>query len=223
MTGKPSLANRAVKSFTTFGLAMALCLSAFMLVGNGQGTAAQLLREGNSYQSADDTSDRAAIVYRLLIQQYPKSIQAEQAQFYLGTYYQKKFYILEYRNRIEDWSSFNQAEDALWGYVAKYSSKGTKFYLADTYHTLAMIKLRRGGDTYRADAKMLLKKMSDAADKDPRVYMYKVVWTPRKDDITKGYCDTRALAAANLDAIDRIYFFNDIVFDLRNWCRNNCR
>src|ERR1044071_538944 len=72
----------------------------------GQGTAVQLLKEGTSYQSADDTSDRAAISYRLVIQKYPSSPEAEQAQYFLGTYYEKKFFLLEGKSKEQDWSSF---------------------------------------------------------------------------------------------------------------------
>lgn len=215
------LLTQTMRNFATFGFAIALSLSPLMLVATaGQGTAAQLLKEGSSYQSADDTSDRAAEAYRILIRQYPRSTQAEQAQFFLGTYYQKKFYMIEYKSNIQDWSSFNQAEDALYGYIKKYSSRGTKSYLADAYHMLAMIALRRG---YRDAAKSLLSKMSDAAGKDRMVYVYKVVWSPRRDDITKGYCQTRALAAANLNSINRFSNFDEVVKDLSNWCRSNCR
>src|SRR6266550_251124 len=55
-----------------------LITASFFVSIAGQGTAVQLLNEGSSYQSADDTSDRAAISYRLVIQRYPNSTQAEQ-------------------------------------------------------------------------------------------------------------------------------------------------
>ena len=104
------------KTLVTLAFGVLLWVSPLMLVTTaGQGTPAQLLKEGSSYQSSEDTGDRAAEVYRLLIQKYPTSIEAERAQFFLGTYYQKKFYILEYRSKSQDWSSFNQAEDALDG------------------------------------------------------------------------------------------------------------
>ena len=183
-------------------------------------SAAQLLKEASSYQSADDTSDRAAELYRTIISTYPNSVQAEQAQFFLGTYYQKKFYILEYKSKVEDWSSFNQAESALYGYVGKYGSRGSHSYLADAYHMLAIIALRRG---YRDAAQKLLQQMKAVAAKDPKVYMYKFVWSARSEDVTKGYCDTKALADANANSIGRYHSFNDAIEDMRNWCRNNCR
>ena len=76
-------------------------------------SAAQLLKQGSSYQAADDTSDRAADIYRQLIRLFPKSLEAEAAQFFLGTYYHRKFFILEQRNRTQDWESLNRAEEEL--------------------------------------------------------------------------------------------------------------
>lgn len=191
-----------------------------MLVAKGQGTAAQLLKEGSSYQSADDLSDRAAIAYRTVIQRYPRSPQAEQAQFYLGTYYQNKFFILEHQYKTQDWSSFNQAEDALHTYVEKYP-KGS--YLADAYYALAMISLRRGyNNKYRDDAMSWLNKMSGQRA-DGEVSMYKVVWSPHPDDIIKRTCEKNSLAAGETILINRNSTFENFTIALTEWCRNNCK
>jgi hypothetical protein len=218
MAGKQSSSNRA-RNLATLGLATALCLSAGMLVAKGQGSAAQLLKEGSSYQGADDTSDRAAIVYRIVIQKYPRSIQAEQAQFYLGTYYQNKFFIIEHKYGKQDWSAFNQAEDALKAYAASYP-KGT--YLADAYHSLALISLRRGySDSHQADAKAWLVKMSGQGT-DSKIYMYKVIWSPHSDDVVKRTCNKNALAAAETILINRNTTFDNFTTALKEWCKNNC-
>jgi hypothetical protein len=186
-------------------------------VGNCQGTAVQLLNEGIAYQNADDTNDRAAIAYRLVIQQYPRSLQAEQAQYFLGTYYEKKFFLLQ--GKLEDWSSFNEAEKALYGYVGKYKNTGTKSYLADSYFNLAIIALRRG---YRDSAGKFLALMRDSARKDSKVYVSKVV--PRRSDETiKKYCDTKSLAAATLNALNNSSSFEGTIKDLTGWCQTNCR
>ncbi|MGI9068405.1 MAG: tetratricopeptide repeat protein [Pyrinomonadaceae bacterium] len=208
-----------VKRFVMIICATALSISALSMKARSQ-NAAHLLKEGVSYQNADDTSDRAADLYRQLIRRYPTSAQAEQAQFFLGTYYQKKFFLLEGKSKVQDWSSFNQAEQALYGYVGAYTTKGTKSYLADSYHMLAVIALRRG---YPDTARTLLNKMIGVATKDRQVYINKVVWSARADDVIKGYCDTTALASASLDAIKSGKSFTEIVSTLNNWCRGHCR
>lgn len=216
MAGKPSSSNRSIRNLATFGLAMALCLSACMLVVRGQGTAAQLLKEGTSYQSADDTSDRAVDLYRQLIRKYPKSPQAESAQFFMGSYYQRKFFILEQRAKVQDWGFMNRAEEELYAYVWKYP-KGS--YLADAYHVLAVSAFRRG---YKATATSLWGKMKQAAEKDPKVYIFPLNWSYGTDDVIKGYCDTASLATASVKAMHDEWSFDKAMTALTNWGRKNC-
>jgi hypothetical protein len=179
----------------------------------------KLLNEANYYQSNDDTSDRAAELYRLIIVKYPNTVEAERAQFYLGTYYQKKFFILEHRDHVQDWSSFNQAEEALNTWLAKYS-KGRHTYLADSYFTLATIALRRGDPK---TARQMLDRMGGVASADPDVYIYKIVWSPRSDDEVKKTCKTSALAFEGTATINSYPNFDSFVTALRGWCLSNCR
>lgn len=214
----------STQSMKSFAL---VCLAALLIIlvtwdarSQRKSSAANLLSEATYYQSGDDTSDRAADSYRQLILRYPNSRQAEQAQFYLGTYYQNKFFILEHRFKTQDWSSFNQAEDALKAYVGKYP-RGS--YLADAYYALALISLRRGyNNKYRDDAISLLKKMSGQRA-DGQVYMYKVVWSPHSDDVLKRTCAKNSLAASALILINKNTTFENFSVALKEWCRNNCR
>lgn len=204
---------------------LGLIVTAFSVSIAGQGTPVQLLNEGSSYQSADDTSDRAAIAYRLVIQKYPSSIQAEQAQYFLGTYYEKKFFLIESKSKVTDWSSFDQADREFYSYVGKYKTKGTKSYLADSYFNLAMIALRRGyrNKDYRDTANRLLTQMSEVARQDGKVYVTKVVWSARSDDVVKKYCDTRSLASATSTAINSAASFDAAIRNLTAWSQSNCR
>ena len=183
-------------------------------------SAAQILKEATYYHGIDDTTDRAADRYRQLLLKFPNSSQAEEAQFYLGTYYEKKFFILESRNKVQDWTSFNQAEEALNGYIKKYQARGFRTYLADAYYNLAIISLRRG---YMDKAKGLMQQMKTDAGKDRTVYIYKVVWSPRTDDIIKSNCDTSKLASGTLDSIGNDSSFGRIIGRMRDWCWKNCR
>lgn len=182
-------------------------------------SAAKLLNEANYYQSNDDISDRAAELYRLVITKYPNTVEAERAQFYLGTYYQKKFFILDYRDHVQDWSSFNQAEEALNSWLAKYS-RGRHTYLADSYFALAIIALRRGDSK---TARLALERMGRVANSDPSVYIYKIVWSPRSEDEVKRTCRTRDLAFNTNVTINKYHDFESFVSGLRYWCLSECK
>lgn len=179
-------------------------------------SAAQLLKQGSSYQAADDTSDRAADLYRQLIRLFPKSVEAEAAQFFLATYYNRKFFILEQRNKVQDWESLNQAEQELYHYKGKYP-RG--YYLADAYHILSTIALRRG---YTDSAVSWLQRMKEAAPADQKIYIFRMTWSPSTDDVVQRYCDTKSLADASLDPINRKLAFDAVMTEVTNWARSNC-
>jgi len=182
------------------------------------GEAGQLLKQGTYYQSIDDISDRAADSYRLVILKYPDSFEAEQALFYLASYYQKKFFILEETSGVQDWSAFNEAEDALYKYIKKYTLKGRGSYLGDAYHTLAIIALKRGNIEL---AKQDLSKMSKTGARDPKVFIYKVVWSHDASAVNAD-CNTRALASGTLESVSSPLNFNQFISNLRTWCRSHC-
>lgn len=181
-----------------------------------QEAAKQILREGSRYQAVDDTSDRAAEAYQQLMRTHPKSAEAEAAQFFLGAYYSRKFYIIEKRNNVQDWGSMNRAEQELYTYIAKYPNG---FYLADAYHTLALSALRRG---YLENAQKLWQQMREVAAKDRKVYIYRVTWSTYSEDVIKGYCDTVGLADVSLYMLDKQLSFDQLVSGLTNWARGQC-
>ena len=180
-------------------------------------SAAQLLKQGSSYQAADDTSDRAADIYRQLIRLFPKSVEAEAAQFFLGTYYERKFFILEQRSKTHDWESLNRAEEELFKYKGKYP-KG--FYIADAFHVLATIAMRRG---YANSALSYLQAMKQAAAVDKKVYIFRMTWSPNTSDVVKRYCDTGPLADASLQLLNKKLAFDPAMTEVTNWARGNCK
>lgn len=183
----------------------------------GQGGPEQLLREGSRYQNVDDTSDRAAELYQQLIKGYPKSAEAEAAQYFVGGYYSKKFFIIEKRSNVQDWGSLNRAEQELYAYVGQYPNG---IYVADAYYTLALIALRRG---YQDNARKLWLRMRESAARDGKVYIFRVTWSPANNDLIQGYCDTVALSGVSLNLLDKHASFDQTVSELTNWARNNCR
>ena len=182
-----------------------------------QEAAQQILREGSRYQAIDDTSDRAAEADQQLMRTHPKSAEAEAAQFFLGAYYSRKFYIIEKRNNVQDWGSMNRAEQELYTYIAKYPNG---FYLADAYHTLALSALRRG---YWDNARKLWLQMREVAPKDRKVYIYRVTWSTYSEDVIKGYCDTVGLADVSLYMLDKRLSFDQLVSGITNWARGQCQ
>ncbi len=200
----------------TLGVTMLLMISLTEKV-MGQVGAQQSLREGSRYQAIDDTSDRAAELYQQVIRNYPKSAEAEAAQFFLGSYYSRKFFILEKRSNVQDWGSMNRSEQELYAYIGAYPN-GT--YLADAYHTLGLIALRRD---YRENARGLWMRMRDAAARDRKVYIFRVTWSPANDDVIKGYCDTYGLSDVSLGLLSKQASFNQTVSELTNWARNSCQ
>jgi tetratricopeptide (TPR) repeat protein len=218
--------NYSLRRFDSLNrkLFVVLCLVVTLLCplprfGTAMGTpvataSQQLLNQASYYYSVDDTSDRAADLYRQVVARYPTSPEAEQAQYYLGLYFHKKFYCLRIRNRIDDWSAFNSAEEALNGYIRR----GSKAYLADTYFTLALIYLQRGNS---AKASEYLSSMKNAAAKDPQVYVQSIVWTPNTKENINANCNTSELAAYSQTVIG--HSFGSLVNELRNWCGQNGR
>ena len=207
--------------FSLVILAVAACLVVSMTtssVGMSKGgvSAAQLLKQGSNYQAADDTSDRAADIYKQLLKKFPKAPEAESAQFFLGSYYERKFFILEQRSKVQDWESLNRAEEELYKYKGKYP-KGA--YLADAYHLLATIALRRG---YSSSAVNYLQAMKQAASADQKVYIFRMAWSPNTNDVVKRFCDTRSLADANLDFVNKRLPFDTVMNEVTNWVRNRC-
>jgi hypothetical protein len=209
-------AIHVVRHIITLNLTMLLMIS---LAGQvmGQGGPEQLLKEGSRYQAIDDTSDRAAELYQQLIRTHPKSAQAEAAQFFLGGYYSRKFFIIENRSNVQDWGSMNRAEQELYTYLGNYQNG---FYVADAYHTLALIALRRG---YWENAKKLWMQMREVAAKDRKVYIFRVTWSTYSEDVIKGYCDTAGLADVSLYMLDKQLSFDQLVSGLTNWARGQCR
>ena len=193
---------------------------------SGAGTsssAKDLLKKANYYYSVDDITDRASDTYRELLTKYPKSPEAEQAQFYLGLYFHKKFYCLRYQGgKVDAWSVFNEAERALNTYLKNYSSKGTKAYLADSNFVLAIIYLQRGSDANKQQAVSYLNSVATAASRDPKVFIQDIVWTPNAKANLNVVCDGRKLSDAGLGSMKRNSNFEQLVDDLRNWCRKNC-
>jgi hypothetical protein len=199
-------------------------LSLFILIGWANCAYAQpateLLKEGRYYHGLNDISDRAAERYQMAMKASPRSPQAEEAQYYLGTYFHKKFYLLEQRYEVQDWSSFNRAEEAYFGYISKYSAKGFHLYLSDAYYALAMAALRRGNDD---QARRYLSALNETSVKDKDVSLFYGLLPPDSQDVKNAVCDPRALGAATLKIMAEEKSFPGRTKLLKQWYRSNCK
>jgi hypothetical protein len=180
------------------------------------GEARQLLERGRFYASGNDFTDRAAEQYRLLIKKYPASREAESAQFYLGTYFYRKFYVFKHTRQQTDLDTLREAGKAYYEYIWKYGNSRSPALLSDAYHSLAMIHLQLGQP---GDARRLLEELRGAASKDRQVYLYQVVWSPHSADTVEGDYDAAALAAYTLRLVEANLGFEAVVAKTREWCR----
>ncbi len=178
-------------------------------------SASQCLSLGLFYFNNDDISDRAAQQFRAVIRGYPQSAEAEKAQYYLGCYYQRKFYIQRQRYRRDDSTLLEQAQREYLGYIGKYSTQGKGEWLADAHFNAALAYVQSGD---ASGARNILKRMVSAAARDQKVYVYQVVWSLDRSDVVDE--DIEALALANYTQTLLGRPVDQVVLELKRWCQS---
>lgn len=177
-------------------------------------SASQCLSVGMFYFNNDDISDKAAQQFRAVITRYPDTTEAEMAQYYLAGYYQRKYYILRQRNRQKNSALLRQAQNEYLGYIKMYSARGKGNWLSDA-HFNAALACAEMGDT--AGAKGLLTDMMRAAVRDPKTYIYQVVWSPDPSDVVDASVDARALADYTRGLLG--LSTDKLIFSIKQWCQ----
>jgi hypothetical protein len=177
-------------------------------------TASQCVSLGVFYMNNDDVSDRAADHFRVVVTKYGDSPDAERAQYFLGSYYQRKFYIQRQRNRRQDAALLHSARAEYEKYARYYAMKGSGKWLGDAYFGAALTAVELGDV---AAAKTFAERMQDVAARDSSVYVYQVVWSRDRRDIVDDYIDTRALAA-QVQALAGSPA-DQFISDLTKWCQ----
>lgn len=175
--------------------------------------AGQIFSRGKFMFDNNDTSDEAARLFRQVIDGYPGSHEAEAAQFFLGSYYQRKYQIRARRTGEQELDTLARARRAYEDYVQKYPQGGPCECLADAYFNLALVNMQMGESGV---ARYNLSRMKEAAGRDPYVYIYQVSWTGSQKDIIDGHFSTARLA-------DYVYDITGLPFEqaaslLRVWC-----
>jgi tetratricopeptide (TPR) repeat protein len=192
---------------------LALCLVISATTSRGQQrrttptqSSAELQRAlalGDFYYKNGDITDRAAVQYRRVRDSAPKSSEGATAQYYLGSYYHRKFYIQKEKKLREDIALLVEAQGQYEDYAGKFAwNSPSPQWLSDAYFNLALVFLQRG-DSYKAE--QFLGKVYGAAPYDSQIYIYQVIWTPNSKDVIDKKVDARELAK----------FTNSLVYEAR--------
>jgi hypothetical protein len=144
------------------------------------------------YYKNGDITDKAAVQYRKVRDAAPKSSEGATAQYYLASYYHRKFYIQKEKKLKEDPALLVEAQGQYEDYASRFAWNSPKpEWLSDAYFNLALIFAQRG-DSFKTE--QYLGKMYGAAPYDQKVYVYQVIWSPSTKDIVDVWVDSRQLA-----------------------------
>ncbi|MFN2513814.1 MAG: tol-pal system YbgF family protein [Pyrinomonadaceae bacterium] len=185
-----------------------------------------ILAQADVYYKNNDITDRAAVEYRAVRDRFPRTKEAATAQYYLGSYYHRKFYIQREKKLQEDYGVLVEAQGQYEDYVKRYAwQTNPPEWVADAYFNVALIFLQRG-DNKRAEE--FLGKMYGAAPYDRTTHVYQVIWSPDTKDVIDSSFDSKQLAEyANSLIYSQAYAqqkvegppFNSIVGKIISWCK----
>jgi TolA-binding protein len=178
--------------------------------------AAQLYSQGFFAYENFDTSDTAPNNFRQVIVKYPGSPEAESAQYFLGSFYQRKYQLKAKETGVGSADTLDEARRAYEDYIRKYpTGNGPCQCLSDAYFNLALVYFQLGKP---AVARAQLEKIRSSYERDHWVYIYQVVSSPNQKDVIDSHFDAVRLA----DYTSKI---TGLPFDtaatlLKQWCRS---
>lgn len=186
-----------------------------------------ILAKADVYFKNNDITDRAAAEYRAVRDRFPKTQEAATAQYFLGSYYHRKFYIQKEKKLKEDYGLLVEAQGQYEDYASKYAWRNkSPEWLADTYFNLALVFLQRG-DNKKGEE--FFGKMYGAAPYDRTTHVYQVIWSPNAKDLIDSSFDSKQLAEyANSLIYSHAYTqqqvqqgppFETIVEKIKLWCK----
>lgn len=165
------------------------------------------------YNNDDIRDDKAANQFKRVIRDFPNSEDAERAQFFLGSYYQRKYYIEKDKYAEDDDDSIEDAIEEYETYIRRYPAGGPCQCLSDAHFNLALAYLQLGKT---AEAQQQLGRMFESYGNDPAVYISQVVWSSNPKDAIDSHFDARRLAEYTLSISNES--FDEIVTLLKRWC-----
>jgi len=178
----------------------------------------KLLSLGDYYFRSNDISDAADRYYQQAIQNAPGSQTAGYAQYNRGSYWFRKFYVVKEQYSKEDRSALSEAEGQYYDFIDKFARRtNTVGLLADAQFYLALVYLEQGKRDYAVG--WLNRMIAEAVKEDNSVYVYKVVWSSKPDDIVDRNVDAAQLANYARQVIQKGGDTDAVVLDIKRWCQ----
>ena len=169
------------------------------------------------YYNTDDLNKRAEELLKQVLKRYDGTAESESAQYYLAAYYQRRFYLCSIKQGDPDWSALKQGRDEYRTYTDKYYNRGTRQWLNESFFNLAMVYLQLGEPWNAVNE---LEKMKKAAEIDPGVYIYQIVWSPQSQDVIDSSLPAAKLADYALKVIhENGKDFDRAVLLIQRWCQ----
>jgi hypothetical protein len=186
-----------------------------------QATRSRSLDRGMFYLINNDTSDKAAREFKQVIKNYPGSQEAEDAQYALGLYYHRKYYISKEKWRRTFSESLTSASAAYREYATRYSTHGSGNWLSDARFNLSLVYME--GGAFEAAVNELSRIILYDSGRDPVINVYKLIWSPDADDVIDKDFDARELAE-HTRTLAQLYKYSPdierVVLPLKRWCKS---
>jgi tetratricopeptide (TPR) repeat protein len=213
------------KTLRIFVIACLTCVAATAALGQQQMpvqqralSAEKLLSLGDLYFRNNDTTDVADTYYRQAIRNAPNSTTAGHAQYNRGSYWFQKFYVMREQFSRHDSYALSAAEGEYYNFVAGIAKRtNTLDLLSDAEFYLALVYLQQNKRDYAVG--WLNRMLSEAVKTDQRVYVYKVVWSSKSNDIIDRTVDAAQLASYSRDVIAKESDVNKVILAIKRWCQ----
>jgi tetratricopeptide (TPR) repeat protein len=212
----------------------AACLALLLLVVTGAGdastqqrratntqpqqSASDALALANLYYTSNDVSDRAATEYRRVRDGYRRSKESATAQYFLASYYQRKFYIIKEKSGYMDASALTNAAREYDAYAGTYARYNSSELLADARFNLSLVYMQLGKID---EAVRALRWMGEDASKDGSVYIRHVVWASDPKEVIDASFNARELAEFTRTQLQQTRSLERTVHAVKEWCWNN--
>jgi tetratricopeptide (TPR) repeat protein len=178
----------------------------------------KLLSLGDFYFRNNDISDKADTYYKQVIRNAPGTQTAGYAQYNRGSYWFRKFYVVQEQYSKEDHRALTEAEGQFYDFINTFAKQtNTLGLLSDAEFYLALVYLQQGKRDYAIG--WLNRMVAEAVKQDQSVYVYKVVWSSKPGDIVDRNVDAAQLAAFARGAIQKGGDVNSVVLDIKRWCQ----
>jgi hypothetical protein len=177
----------------------------------------EILALGIFHFNNDDISGLAEDSFKqLLTPRYVGTEEAESAQYFLASYYERKFYIQRAKWRKDDWASLKQAAAEYRRYTDQYYNSGKSKWLSDAFFNLAIVYMQLND---RQNAVNELSKVKSAASRDPVIYIYQIIWSPQSKDVIDGNLSAARVADITLSLTMKYPYFEQRLLPLTQWCQ----